>query len=263
MENNNTMRLSLDELCMAVGLTDEHGAAYGIMVATLGKIDESEFKGRLLAAGDSLVSRGLITALDDEGIHLDESLEKMVLVVGKPSFSLRLDRVKGGHEDVTTYHHSEKGTVEHKREGGLAHFLRAIDGPDEILQFGSDLFELDSAREFKVSDDGVPSRVLERAGEFSRTNADYVEKYLSESGLEESTSAMIANDLREALFRGSVTRVDYHETEIISDKGLLLLKGPERTWIFRICRKEDEAWLKIIPGTESSFRDETEKLLKD
>ena len=264
MSNNESILLSLDELSMAVVLAGEPVVAGGMMMASLGNIDKCEMRGRLAAAGDSLLAKGLVKQSGDgKEITLTDGLADIAVVFTRPEFSLRLDSVRGDEMAITTYQFGQGKIVEHKSEGFLVHSLRRVQGSEEMVNGCMSFFGFGGFQGFTVPENDIPYSVLDEAWVLVDKDPAALDGYFQESGMESHVSAILANDFRESVSRGGIGRVDYGDESVIMDRGFLFLEGPERIWIFQIFAKEGEVWLKIIPGTESSFRDETEKLLKD
>jgi hypothetical protein len=86
---------------------------------------------------------------------------------------------------------------------------------------------------------------------------------LEQAGAPQETRKLFIEDLHESRYRGSILRVEYDTNNTPrSDRGLLVLRGIERLWLLRTFQQNDKAFVTVLPGTESIFRQEVSELLR-
>lgn len=252
--------LSVEELALGFSLLDAAQKAHDLMVAQLGEMTPEEARARLLAASHGLLARGWLS-IDEEGkIRLEPSLERMVRALIAPTFSLQYSRAyRDATKFVLVYHFINGLVLAHWAEGGIVHRIKEVAGKEAAIQGGIDFFNVAEAASFTCSPSEVPYDVMRQIKD--EGDPAVVLQRLAEEGVEQATRAMLAEDIKNPVYRGSILRVEYEERPR-SDEGLLVLRGPERLWLFRIVHKGDKPFVIILPGTEEVFRKEVGALLE-
>lgn len=257
MNKSEPLTLSVDELALAVVMAGQADVAKGILQGSLGEISEEEVRGRLLAAGDALLSRGLTEFRgEDKKIYLSEQMMDIAVVLATPEFSLRLDRYETEKEEATNFHFADGKIVEHKLQGTpLVHQIGAIN-QEGILSVAISMYGLEDAEEFECDQSVIEYSQLEKAKEIAVTDPKSLDKFLSEAGMSERDAGLLARDILNTVFRGAIMRLDYSEEGVVSNHGLLILGSAERIWFLPITSEGGKTLVRLIPGSGDGMQQE-------
>ena len=105
------VRLGIEELCLALSLMDEPEVAKGLLYVTFDEISPDEERGRLLAAGHSLMSRDLLCVKNGRSYLADEFRELVSILVDS-DFSIHCNRKVAGFEFTLAYYVKDKMVLE-------------------------------------------------------------------------------------------------------------------------------------------------------
>lgn len=247
--------LSIEELAYAMGVLGGIDTAIGFLLGTLGQRPRLEVEGRLLAAAHSLVARGYLAFdVTTSSSWLTDSLAKLVQPIVRNHHILRLSRTKGGEEDIATLYASNEGMVfQHLQRGVVSRLLflaDAVDARDQCLLF----FDLTNGTEAFSEPLGTIAAntidILRRSASERSLEATAAE--LASHGLEPTQALRLAEDLRHDMGRGSIVRLESQGEEVVSQRGMLILKGDHRNWLFEISPAEEEV-LHVYLGTPAVF----------
>jgi len=253
--------LSVEELALGFSLLDEAQKAHDLMVAQLGEMTPEEARARLLAASHGLLARGLLSIGEEGKIHLEPSLERMVRALIAPTFSLQYSRAYRDAKFVLAYHFTNGLVLAHWLEGGVVHRIIEVEKREAVVEGGMDFFNVAGAASFRCPPTEIPYDVMGQIKD--EDDPAIVLRRLAEGGVEKTTREMLAEDVERTEYRGSILRVEYDEDKPSrSDQGLLVLRGRERLWLFRVAQKGDKPFVVILPGTEEVFRKEVEALIE-
>lgn len=252
--------LSVEEVALAVSMAGQPEVAHGLMMAQLGTMPQEEVRARLRAAGHSLLARGWL-AMDAQGeMHLADPLTRIARVLSRADFSIRYSRSHRNAELALTFHFGEEGIFAHRLEQGVVHHIVEVQDTDAVIQGGLEFYEVANVHPFNVSSVEVPQDVLDAAKD--EGHAGPVLKKLKAAGVPEETRTLLAEDLVGVQYRGAILRVEYGEDNTPrSDRGLLVLRGPERLWLMRALVRDGKPAVILLAGTEEIFRREVAALL--
>lgn len=254
MERNEVV-LSIEELAYAMGVVGGIDTAVGFLLGTLGQRPRPEVEGRLLAAAHSLIARGY---LEFDGITgsswLTDSLARMVQPLVHSRYILRLSRTSGEEEEIATLYTSDEGMVLQRFQRGvvshllsLAHMTEARDQCQLFFGLMNET-EASSVSLGRISADTLDA--LRRSSQERSVEAIAAE--LTSYGLEPVPALKLAEDLRSDAGRGSIVRLETQGEEVISQRGMLILKGNRRNWLFEISPAEADV-LHVYWGTPTVF----------
>ncbi len=252
--------LSVEELAVSLNLIGEARMGHGLMVAQLGAMGREEARARLLAAGHTLLARRLLTVGEQGEITLAPTLEQTVRALANAAFSIRFSRAYRDAELALVYHFANGFVVAQWLEGGVVHRIAEVEGAETVVEGGMGFFQVAKATPFTCPPLEVPyERLSEVKGE---SDLMIIRRQVAEMGLEGTAGEMLTEDLSKAEYRGTILRVEYGEDRTpYSDRGILVLRGPERLWLFRILPREGEPSVLILPGAEETFRREVRRLV--
>ncbi|HOS78715.1 MAG TPA: hypothetical protein PLJ24_00465 [Anaerolineae bacterium] len=250
--------LSVEELALALSALGQSQMAHDIMVAQLGNMSADEAHVRLKTAGHSLLARGRLTLDAEARLQLAPDLERLVSALIQPAFSLRYHRSQPRGEWSAAFHFLNGAIVAHRVEQGLLHHLVEIHDAAMVVQEGVEFFEIAQALPFEMPASHLPADFLTALKD---ANAAVLEQHLrAQLYLSEIVQQWLRQDLLNSRYRGSALRVVYTAEHIpTSERGVLLLGGAERVWLFRF--NGPDAPMDMLPGTVSQFTQEIQALL--
>lgn len=226
-------RLGVEELAVALGVAGGEDVAAGLLMAILGPRSPEEMDGRMLAAGHSLVARGLLVLRGDEK-RLDEGLSSALLPLVQQRFSLRCSRAEAEGEDLATYFVGPSEVSEHRLRQAVVSELTLLPGAEEATARSAAFFGLKAARRSALAE---PVATL-AAATLQQARVQAVDEgraaaaaSLLAGGVPEAIAQQVAQDLATPRFHGSVLRVEQGQEGPASDRGFLLLQGAERPWL--------------------------------
>lgn len=254
------LRLSVEEVAFVLSAVDHPEMAHDLMVAQLGDMEEKEARARLLAAGHSLVSRGWLDVNESGETSLNERLSRLGHILVHTDFSIRYTRSYRPVELTLAFHFEGDDIFAHTIEQGVAHHINQVQNEKQVIEDGLSFFALDQVSPFTCPQVEVPYDILEQIKD--KEDFSSILKPLEKLGVPEETRTLLAEDLHEVQYRGSVLRVEYGEDNVPkSDEGLLVLRGPERLWLLRPFDRDGERYVTLLPGIEETFRQEVSALL--
>jgi hypothetical protein len=257
---NKNFSLSVEEVALVLSMMDRPNEAHNLMITQLGDMDQDEARARLLAAGNSMLARNWLILDQDGTMHLSEDVVPVAYILSDADFSIRYNRSHSNMDVSLSFHFREESIFAHGIEQGVVHHLREVENANDAIQGGESFFKLDQASPFTCSNSEVPYNLLEQIKD--EEDFSSILKPLEKFGVPEETRTLLAEDLHEVQYRGSVLRVEYGEDNVPkSDEGLLVLRGPERLWLLRPFDRDGERYVTLLPGTEEVFRQEVSAIL--
>lgn len=252
---HDVVALSIEELAYAMGVLGGTDAATGYLLGVLGQRPRLEVEGRLLAAAHGLVARGYLDFDAATGTSwLTDQLAEMIKPVVRNDYTLRLSRTSHGREEIATMYVSDEGLVLHQlHQGVVSRLLRVPDlaGAQEqcLLFFGLSNGAVATAQSLaKIPADLVDA--LRRNDQAQSVEEAVAE--LASHGLKSDHAAKLAEDLRNDDNRSSIVRLETQGDEVVSQRGMLILKGVQRNWLFNILPAESGA-LEVFSGSPVVF----------
>jgi hypothetical protein len=252
-------QLSVEEVAFAMGVIGDPAVSSGFLLAILGDISQQELEGRLYAASHSLMARGLFDVnLDTQEQQLDQALGAMIRALLANTYSLRCSRTIQGEEQLLNYFLGDGQIVEHRLYKGVVSHLETI--PDMVTVYSRcaafyDLpIEMTAAEGAEEPVGFLPASLLEDVKDAIPTiTASQIVAQFTEAGLSEQAAVDLADDLLQQRYRGSVLRAETTTGEITSDRGFLLLNGPQRLWLMEAILEEPPL-VRVYRGTPGKFK---------
>jgi hypothetical protein len=252
--------LSVEEVALAMSMVGQPEVAHDLMLAQLGTMKQEEARVRLLTAGHSLMAQGWLTMDAQGAMHLADPLARVARVLSRADFSIRYSRSHREADLSLSFHFGERGIFAHRIEQGVLHHVTEVQDTDAVIQDGLVFFEMAQVQPFVCSSDEIPVGLLDEVKD-EKDVASILHR-LEATDVPEETRMLLAEDLHRAQYRGSILRVEYGEDNVPrSDRGLLVLRGPERLWLLRQLPGKSKPSVTPLPGTERSFRQEVAVLL--
>ena len=248
--------LSIEELAYAMGVMGGTDTATGFLLGLLGPRPPLEVEGRLLAAAHGLVARGYLDFdASTSASWLTGDLANIVELMIHSDYSLRLSRVTERGEEVGTLYVSDKGLVFHQVLKGVALRVEPIadleTAQDRCLTF----FDLpDVNGDSSSTSVKIPTSMLDTIRQSLREeNTEALVDELVLHQVDRKWAIQFVEDLRNESMRGSIVRLEIQHDEVVSQRGMLILKGLQRSWLFEMLPDETEA-MNLFLGSHAVFR---------
>ncbi|GIL15517.1 MAG: hypothetical protein BroJett039_06900 [Chloroflexota bacterium] len=254
------LRLSIEEVALVLSIHGSPDAAKLMLLASFGELSPDEEKGRLLAAGHSLMARGFLN-LNSGKSELAPPMSELVSAMNTYQIALRMES-KSTETDVTiTFFIHGNQIIQQSVEQGVVYRFDQVQEQSTIIQKGVRFFNLTKGVNGINSEPLIPFRILEQAREESLEVSAIAAK-LKNEGVPERLCNLLAEDIKNLRTRGAVLRIDNKENNLISDHGFLTLTGESRTWLFPISLLGEERMIRVVTGTPSRFGREIDQLLR-
>jgi hypothetical protein len=259
---NVVFSLGIDEVAMSLILVGQEEAAKRHVANVLGKIDASEVKGRLLAAFDSLLARGLVGWSEEkQKAVLDGTLEALVETIASPDVSVVATVFKGEGIEIMAFHFGGRASAGVRDRGLLGQELRPLDGPEAASASIEELMDWPESLDEKRYTVSLTPEQLENVSKLSNQDQGVLEGYLAGIGLEAESLKAFSSDLINTESRGTVVRLDYEGDVARVDRGFLTLKSAERCWILTPTDGGDNPLVDGGVATREELRSELAELM--
>ena len=269
-------QLGVEELAYAMGVIAGSESAAQYLGGLLGDRPPGELQGRLLAAGHSLVARGLLDFdLESAAKRLHPAFEPLVAALIHTDFSLSLlCRTRAGTRRAAL--HSGAGVfVEHKVERSVVSRVEAIPGAEAARARVLAFFGLDAAPAGEpppAAAATLPATILNELGASARALplAD-AQVLLAGVGVPGEVAAAFAEDVAHSTMRGSLLRMAVAQhaggdgaangsaPEVEVQEGILLLSGAARAWLVELAQP-DPAQARLFAYHPAALRRMLERL---
>ncbi len=241
----------VEELAVVMSVAGSPEMAHSFMVAQLGDMSKEEARARLLSATHSLLARGWVMLGTQGETLLAEPILALAKVLTKSDFSIRLNRSYPTAELLLSFHFSNGSIYSQAIEQGVVHRITCIQDKETVIQKGLEFFEIETLADFGFSPFEVPMALLNEV-----KNLEYalILQKLQEAHVSEPLAEILAADLSSVQYRGGTLRVEYPDQKSPqSEKGFLILRGPERLWLLRLLKKDMEVSVILLPGTKETL----------
>jgi hypothetical protein len=207
------------------------------------------------------MARGLLEVDASGSVHLDEALARAVRPLAKADFSIRVSCSHGGAELARSYHFVGSGVISQEVDRDIIYTLVEFPSRDAALASCVAFFDTEDAAAFAADPATVPMGSLD---EIQKTaDPEAVHATLAAAGMPQSVRAMFVPDFQGVVFRGGLLRVDFGQPSgPTSNRGTLILRGPQRLWLMRILPEGDTARLLVMAGSKESLRREILALIE-
>jgi hypothetical protein len=254
-----TIRLSTEELALALSVSGFQQQAHNLIISTFGQgMSRDEAQGRMIAAGHSLISGQLLSINDDNTISISPLLQEVVEVLISTQRTIRLSYQSISEQRTLSYHSTARGIYEYWIDGGITHVISLVE-KEAILEAAPVFFELQRYIEMPDASGTILNSLLKQARRLS--DAEQVEALLNKAQIPRAISKQLSEDIVNTVAVGDVLDIYYQQDgSPASDQGLLLLFGKERYWIFLPMKVENDALFTILPSTVTSLQNGIQQL---
>jgi len=254
------LKMGIEELALALSLMGRPEAAKGLLFASFGQMAAAEEQGRLLAAGHSLMARGLLSVQAGQSCLAEDLRELLQVLIGN-DFAIQFNRRSGTSEETLAYFVRGSKIVRQELQQGVICTLSSVSSRDRIIRGGLDLFGIAKGPGSNYPDAKVPATVLDRAKVAAAEAPDQVAMLLRGAGIPEPLSGLLMEDLQTMNYRGGAMRIESKEGQFSSEQGFLLLRGAQRTWIFALVKEGEEGYARVLAGTADNFARQVQQLM--
>ncbi len=254
--------LSTEELALALGLAGNAEAGRSVLRGLYEDITPEKADLYLTAASHSLLAHDLCTIASNGMPQLDPGLALALRSLSEYDYLLNLSLVSGQKGLTDTIRVARAaGFTSHFVRAGAAHVLER--GPVAALPgFLADLLEsFASDHAPRLNSGPAPTLTLGALGqalEASRKGSE-VRPVLQAAGWTAAQAEALVADLEQQVFRGSLLRVEAgsdtppEQVAQADQRTMLLLKGPERSWVFDFASTQDTAEATAMLVTREQF----------
>lgn len=251
--------LSLEELALVFSLLGHAPLAKETLTNELGELNADELRGRILAAGNTLLAKGVFGA--NGGLVLEPAYEAVLGPMIHADFALQCSAFGAGvpERSLMFYVQGER-IVRHSSYYGAYHELQALESAAAAvadimaffapgLRFQAVPFALDPAQT-------QAARLLDgdTAGE--------LQARLEAQGVDTTTAELFANDLRAHTQWSLTLRLWPSDEGVVTEIGYEIFAGAAgRAWLITVSGADDPA-VHARPADEDALRELTHSLLR-
>lgn len=255
-----TVRLSTDELAFALLLNDQPDAAQQALVSGIGReLSKEEAQGRLSAAGNALFGQGLVDIREDGSIVSSPVLTEVGLVLTRASATLRFTLSAKTGQHALSYHFIDDAIYEHWVDRGVTHVVSRV-SKDVIIEGCITFFDLVDLQEIATASGMLPDAVFRQA--LRQRDVTATIGLLRDHGIATDTGVLLAEDMVYTRAIGDMLAIYYSgdNRAPMSDEGCLVVLGQQRFWLFQPVKQGEEVWVKLLPSTLDSVREQVQHL---
>lgn len=263
-DEQSELRLSLEELALILSLLGYAEAAKLSLTEYLGDPGSDELRGRMLAAGNSLLARGILGAVDDQ-LQMEPAYADLLQPIIHHDYVVRCNLMRTGQEEMLTSYYRRADQIAVLRPyygiySTIARMANEAAVADDCLAFflPSDLIP------FPAQPFTLPVDPAQGAEILNATDADYSQSYLEGIGASPETAARFAADAAQQVKRGIALRLRAGPgDEVLADRGYVLFTAISgRTWLLTVNEVDGGASVIVRPATRDLIRRETLTLLE-
>jgi hypothetical protein len=237
--------LGLEELALALGLINRPDLGRDLLKAYDESLTAEQVGQRLLAAGHSLMARGLSGISSEGHPRLSAHLEQAVFPLARYDSLLHMSIVRQGTQASTTIHVLQGRMF-------TSHF--AVMGVVQVLEYGpyeALLAFLEDPLEDFLGGSSIPSKGnsghihLDLLGENTNQDQAAIQSALTAEGWASDWASWLAEDLSHQVCRATLLHVATTADDPIElaqnapTRSLLMLRGPERSWQIKFSTIKD------------------------
>ncbi len=252
--------LSVEELGMAAILINEPDFARSLIFSVYGIIEDIEAKSRLLAAGNSLISKNLVY-FDGKQIILAEELFRIMRVLTAPDYSIKISRLEEKKEIFMAYHFKSNEIIKQNADDGYIYHLGIVTDKNDVIQYANKIFPLIAKKENSSNNEVFPYYILEYTVNVKNGGEKYRE-YFIKNGLSENTATRLEYNLNNIQYKGAAMKIEYTEESAISEKGFLVLGSKDDSLIFRLFEKEGLTMVEMQEGNNTNLEYQIRELME-
>jgi len=254
------VKLGVEELCLAIGLVDKPEVAKVLLYSTFGEMSPEEERGRLLAAGHSLMARNLLFIRDGQS-HLVDDLKELLSTLVDNDFVIHCNQEADGIEQVLAYFVKGTTVLEQWVEQDVVYRLSPVPSTEEVVADSLRFFGIQESESFSYPDVEVSVSVIGRAKEAANEAPETILEIFQNAGVPDALCRPLSEDFRHSEYHGSVIRIEKdREGQLGANKGFLVLKGTKRIWLFPLILRDGKGYARLLPGTPDSFTRELHQL---
>lgn len=247
------LEFGIDELAVILSLTDRLREAKALLFGRFGEISDEEERGRLLAAHNSLLARGIIF-LNGDKLTLDPNVKNIIDIFSQSKKIIRFSKSTKIGEELISYYEYRDVYLEHSVIQGVAHrFYYPVDSPAIEEKAQSFFSPVSSPKKRNILID-IPSSKILNMPIGSLVNHEEVLALLSNG--EETISKelqQLAADIVNAEWRGVTTWINHPDADYLLTKGYLWVQGKDILWTINSVNHGDSSRLRAETCSKKEF----------
>jgi hypothetical protein len=247
---------------MALSVAGYPEAAKTILITTFDQLPTDDEGGRLLAAGHSLMARGLL-AVDSGESRLESGFANLLGLIVEPDYMLQLGlRASSEDEEQTLSYFFKSGTtVEQRIEQGVIYNLRTVWNRQTLVDAAIQFFAVEEKdQQYGAGTAEIPVELVDKARDLTGQTRE-VEALFSQAGVPPKLARALARDFQAIRGRGMVMLIENRSGLLVSDEGFLVMQGMSGTWLFPIVQRSDETYARVLSASTKSLGTEVQRLL--
>lgn len=257
---HSTLRLSGEELALALSLSGFDQLAHSLLVSSFGDaLTPDTIQGKLTAASHSLLGQRLLALQESGNFLLSPALEEVVTVMTAAQRTIRFSLSSAQGSRLLSYHFAAKGVYEHWVEEGVVHVITLVD-QTAIVQACPVFFDIARYKQAPHLAGVVAESLLRQA--LQSTDPEAAERVLSEAQLTEQIRKQLSEDVARTGAIGDVLDIRYGaDGSPAADDGLTLIFGRYRFWLMKPEQHETGVQLILLPATSAAFQEAVQMLV--
>lgn len=258
------LRLSLEELSLILSLLGHAEVAKVMLGEYLGEPSADELRGRMLAASNSLLARGIIHPAGDQ-VQMEPVSSQLFRPIVQNDYVIQCNLLQAGQEErVLSYFRRNDQLVEMRPYYGIYTTIRAINDNRTAVESCETFFELVDLDLFPADPFTLNGEQAQAAELLVNGDVNYSQSSLESMGVESETAAFFAEDFARPAKRAVALRLRAGpEEQVLSDAGYLAVTGTSgRTWLLTVNSQDKGASVLVQPATRDLVRESTMTLLE-
>jgi hypothetical protein len=258
------IRLSLEELALLTSLTGQSLLAKTMLTQDTADINPDELRGRMRAAGNTLLAKGVLDISGDE-LTLHPTYHDIL----QPMFNANYVLQAGGFGDAPPTHSlvfyvADDRIIAHQAHNrGLYHSLRLLSGPAEVSAACQAEFPVPDTPGDWAPPFSLTRPQLETARLLDESGVAATQSRLEDAGVPPAIAALFAEDLQQARRWSAMMRL-WHDPDgdIIAETIYQTLLGEsDRAW-FMMVEGDADPRLHIQPASVALVDDQIQAVLE-
>jgi hypothetical protein len=257
-----TLRLSAGEMACVLGLrhAEQHGLE--LLKMQLGILDEDEARLVMNTSSHSLLARRLLSVDEELNLTLDSEMETAVRLFVESNWMIQCNREAGDDVTFLSFHLGEGGIVRQSTVDEVVHELEILPDFQHVIAAAQTFYEAPPDEP-----DGFPpvellSLVVEEIRDSQ--NTAFIQQRLTQSGVPEHARDALTEDFLNTRFRGSVVRVDHHESGTsVSQHSFFILRGATRFWLLHPKVSGANQVVEVSLGSKKTFGVALSRVIKE
>lgn len=259
-----TLNLSIEELALIFSLIGQAPLAKTMLTDGLGELNADELRGRIMAASNSLLAKGVFR-LDGDTLEIEPSCAGILGPMINADYALQCTAFGAEQPSRSVMFYVQgKKIVEHRAQHGFYHRLIALENVEVAVDSCEEFFQFQEFDDFEAMPFVLNQEQVREARLLDEETAAGVRERLEQQGADAETAELFTDDLRDQQQWSVVLRLHTVPDEgVLAEVGYEALAGASgRTWLLTVDGESDStAALHVRPAERDTIRSLTQALL--